>query len=1281
MRHIIGCILLIGSAIAGAAFGEETPMTTSEIARLKEMYLETTLVSEGKPTCVIVVPNDPTYRPLAEKLAEALRTTYGAAPPIEPADAVARALPPNTHLIAMGVFANNPVVENLYLREFVLCDYNWPGGNESYVIRTVHNPWLNGKNVIYLGSTTLSGCQAAVKRFLEIVAQHPKGAVGPIIEVVKDGQRPDPPTEKEIAALEREIEQATSQNTIYRMLAQTANNYFITGHAPWARLFLKAMRRIDALHQAQPDVATAADCQYLFHWWDCIEEGPAFTDEERLEITRLLYRFAARLPEAKTVRAPLKQSVGNRVMTPAFAALYFARYYPDLELSRTLLADQEAMYEPDMISWKPPEDCPYYAKLTMVRSIRWALCRPDPRYIENRLLAKIADYYMLISNNLGQASGFGDYSGLGSTGSLVEALPLAAWIYKDGRYLWWWDHFSKEPTAAPSTFYRHRGQGLMGWVPPAVLPRKRPDDLLGIARAPLDRWIYERRNIAEFLGKPYEETRPFPIEECFDKVAFRAGFEPGDQYLCLSGFGWGYHSHPHANAIVNYSDQGQTMLYDDGYMVAQPSEHNTVIVLKEGWMGGIPELAQVRAQADFPGMGLFVSRLHDYSSVDWDRCLIWPKSRYFLVIDHLTAREAGRYVFQCIWRALGKTDLQGRHWVSENPPGRFHLIACSDAALTQKPSAGLNLNAPPFPPDKARRLVQSASANLGPGEHYQFANLFYSTPIAETARPVDVVRLGRSNSYLVEDSGQVALAGMGKSEAIPDLRIEAQAFHLLPDVLSAAGLQRVAVGAPLLSASVPVNVQVNLRTGEATVETSAPAEVTFTAGEGAEQRVRLPAGRHALRVRPVPTGRLAEMARALRTAFARASAALPAAEKPTTGQGRTLRPLWEYRPAEPVLATAGGSPHPNRVRVVDLDGDGQSEVVVAGMDGAIHALTQDGRLLWRHALPAIANDMAVSTTGGKGRVLVACTDNSVRALRADGTLEWSVVPPPKSYARPGYREGDLEVHQGVPIVVLATDINGDGHDEVIVGVHNGFVYAYDDAGNLLWSTVSHTPHSMTCGAACDLDGDGKKELVMGNVYAYAQILNADGRVVGRAGGSGHAGATVALCADLDGDGLGETAVGDKLGKIWLQKVVKQGERLASQDLRIYDTGGDITALALGDVDGDGKMEIAATSRNFLLYLFSADRQPRWHVNLGDVGLDLDLADVNGDGQPEILCGCEDGSVKVLDGNGTEIAGYQAGAPVRSVRVCPLRGEAPRILIGCEDGSVHALHFERGQTAR
>ncbi len=687
MRWITCAVVIVGT-LAGA-FAEDP----AELTQIKDMHLATQLVADGAPACVIAVPDSEAYVALGQRLARGIDEALGAAPPVLNASELTEDALASVNVIAPGVFAVNAVVERLYRRDLVLCDWSWPEGEDAWVIRTVHNPWLSGTNVVFLGGPSIAGCEAAADRFLETLADADDGAIGPMIEVHSESL-PAPLTAEEVAAYEAKIAGETSSRSMGGMAALYCDSYFTRGDAGWAGLFLSAMRRLDELTEAEGTADDVRSCRFIFHQFDRVEEAPAFSEADRAELTNLFYRFARRLGYTKAKVTASVTPHGNNwnAMGASWAAMYFSRYYPDLELGQALLEKMDRYYEPNMANWRVNEDCPGYGNITLTGNYQWALHRPDPRYIEGDGLSRMADLFMMMTNNLGQVCGFGD-SGTVGRKSFVQGVQQSGWLYQDGRYLWMWDKLGGE-----------RGRY---WVPPDVLPRELPEDLLGIRTMELTDWVYNRTN--------YEAQRHFPVEQGFDKVTFRSGFEPDDQYLAMGGFCYGFHSHADANAILNYQDKGSVCLYDDGYMIPALSEHNTVTVLRDGWAGQTPELAQIVAREDSSDLGLWRSRLANYHGVNWDRCVVWPKGRYFLVVDEMRAVESGAYNFQCIWRTLGNADLDGRRWTSTQDGRTFNLVACSDAALSQKESAGLSLNSPPMAFNKARRLVQASGEQMGLG--------------------------------------------------------------------------------------------------------------------------------------------------------------------------------------------------------------------------------------------------------------------------------------------------------------------------------------------------------------------------------------------------------------------------------------------------------------------------------------------------------------------------------------------------------------------------------------
>ncbi|MFO7948505.1 MAG: hypothetical protein R6V19_17005, partial [Armatimonadota bacterium] len=174
---------------------------------------------------------------------------------------------------------------------------------------------------------------------------------------------------------------------------------------------------------------------------------------------------------------------------------------------------------------------------------------------------------------------------------------------------------------------------------------------------------------------------------------------------------------------------------------------------------------------------------------------------------------------------------------------------------------------------------------------------------------------------------------------------------------------------------------------------------------------------------------------------------------------------------------------------------------------------------------------------------------------------------------------------------------------------------------------------------------------------------------GSGGGSGHAGPTELVCAEVNGNDKGEIIVGDRAGEIWFQE-------WKGRDLPTYDTGADIAAVTIGDIDGDGSLETAITSKNYLLYLFDADGHVKWLKNLYDTGTDIEMADVTGDTAQEIVVACADGTVKIINDRAELIAEFTGGGPFRQISVCELDGDTAtaEIVATCDDGTIYGLQI-------
>ncbi|HIE50601.1 MAG TPA: hypothetical protein EYP85_02485 [Armatimonadetes bacterium] len=161
--------------------------------------------------------------------------------------------------------------------------------------------------------------------------------------------------------------------------------------------------------------------------------------------------------------------------------------------------------------------------------------------------------------------------------------------------------------------------------------------------------------------------------------------------------------------------------------------------------------------------------------------------------------------------------------------------------------------------------------------------------------------------------------------------------------------------------------------------------------------------------------------------------------------------------------------------------------------------------------------------------------------------------------------------------------------------------------------------------------------------------------------------------DLDGDGRLETVVGDRDG--WVHVLQADGQPAANWPQK---TGGEVFgAPTLGDVDGDGREEIVVASRDGRVYVWLREGTllPNWPQKAeGAIIAAPTLADVTGDGRPEILVGTTAGRFYVWQADAQPLPGWpqEVGASVQtSAAVGDVTGDGrPEITVTSADHRWH-----------
>ena len=163
LRETTTSLFLLGWCLMACA----QAMADGEITQLKDLYLDTDLVTDGRPQAVIAAPPGDRYQAAVDVLQDAVQTRSGTRLPLlrdAGQTAGAEELLATQNVIALGNMATNPFIEKLYLQWYSQLDLKYPGKG-GHVLRSLHNPYATGHNVILLGGSDDAGVSQAADTF------------------------------------------------------------------------------------------------------------------------------------------------------------------------------------------------------------------------------------------------------------------------------------------------------------------------------------------------------------------------------------------------------------------------------------------------------------------------------------------------------------------------------------------------------------------------------------------------------------------------------------------------------------------------------------------------------------------------------------------------------------------------------------------------------------------------------------------------------------------------------------------------------------------------------------------------------------------------------------------------------------------------------------------------------------------------------------------------------------------------------------------------------------
>ncbi len=299
----------------------------------------------------------------------------------------------------------------------------------------------------------------------------------------------------------------------------------------------------------------------------------------------------------------------------------------------------------------------------------------------------------------------------------------------------------------------------------------------------------------------------------------------------------------------------------------------------------------------------------------------------------------------------------------------------------------------------------------------------------------------------------------------------------------------------------------------------------------------------------------------------------------------------------------------------DLDGDGKGEILLAGSSKALYAVNTAGSELPGFPVPLSGlprGPVSCLPVGGGRHEAVLTTDaGELVAVGAKGG-------PPRVVGRIG---------RGAESGVAIADLDGDGTLELIAGGGDSKLYVFDAKGKprrgfpyQLAFRVSAIP------SVGDVDDDGRPDILFGAQDFKLHAVDRDGAALpGFPIATGYRIYAGVALADLNGDGVLELVVGS--GDKTLYAVDGRGRALPGFP---FAAGERIDrSAAIGDVDRDGTAEILFTDESGRIRMLDARGRALALPAAGDLVTGAGLADLNGDGLPELCFATKDNQIHAL----------------------------------------------------
>ncbi len=326
---------------------------------------------------------------------------------------------------------------------------------------------------------------------------------------------------------------------------------------------------------------------------------------------------------------------------------------------------------------------------------------------------------------------------------------------------------------------------------------------------------------------------------------------------------------------------------------------------------------------------------------------------------------------------------------------------------------------------------------------------------------------------------------------------------------------------------------------------------------------------------------------------------------------------------KPIPYDSGGA-NPSAVVVAGVNGDGRQDLVISyWSEGNVGVLLGNGDGTFQPSVKyatggSYASSVAVADVNGDGNldIVVLNTWNDPGTVgvllgNGDGTFQLPVT----------YYTGEYSIPEGLTV----GDLNGDGHPDIAVA---NFGHEDCDCNDgqvgVLWGNGDGTFQPMVFYPSGGYDTVSIS--IVGGAWVVTNLCQdyycdwPNGSVCWGRGcyDSGGQNPYSAAIGNLDGDGIPDIVVANQMANPNNDSSLTLGVLLDFQTAILYYPGGaDPDRVALADLNGDGKTDIAVDTRSGVGVLLG-NGDGTFQPAITFAGNMAAMADVNGDGKPDLV---------------------------------------------------------------